>query len=176
MVRGYISNNLAPTRRPEWGEFAGGGMFELGSHLVDATVRLLGKPKAVTPFLRRHGKFDDSFKDNNVAVLEYEHATAVIINTALQPVSTPQRSFEVLGSNGSAVLQPIEPPTLTLDLATAAGPYQKGSQKVPMPAYRRYEADFIELAAAVRGERALTVTLDEELLVQETLLRVSDML
>ena len=176
MVRGYISNNLAPSRRPEWGEFAGGGMFELGSHLVDATVRLLGKPKNVTPYLRRHGKFDDSFKDNNVAVLEYDRATAVIINTALQPVSTPQRSFEVLGSNGSAVLHPLEPPMLILDLATAAGPYQKGSQKVPMPAYRRYEADFIELAAAVRGERALTVTLDDELLVQETLLRVSDML
>ena len=32
------------------------------------------------------------------------------------------------------------------------------------------------LAAAVRGERALPVTLDEELVVQETLLRVSDML
>lgn len=176
MVRGFISNNLAPGRRPEWGEFPGGGMFELGSHLVDATVRLLGKPKAVTPFLRRHGNFNDAFKDNNVAVLEYERATAVLINTALQPVRTPQRSFEVLGTNGTAVLQPIEPPTLTMDLAKAAGPYQKGSQQVPMPPYRRYEGDFAALAAAVRGERALSVTLDEELVVQETLLRVSDML
>ena len=176
MVRGFISNNLAAARRPEWAEFTGGSMFELGSHIVDATVRLLGKPKAVTPFLRRHGNFNDSLKDNNVAVLEYERATAVLINTALQPTSTPQRSFEVLGTNGTAVLQPIEPPTLTIDLAKAAGPYQKGSQKVPMPAYRRYEGDFTELAAAVRGERALSVTLDEELFVQETLLRVSDML
>lgn len=176
MVRGYISNNLAAARRPEWAEFTGGSMFELGSHIVDATVRLLGKPKAVTPFLRRHGNFNDSLKDNNVAVLEYERATAVLINTALQPTGTPQRSFEVLGTNGTAVLQPIEPPTLTIDLAKPAGPYQKGSQKVPMPAYRRYEGDFAELAAAVRGERVLSVTLDQELLVQETLLRVSDML
>ena len=175
MVRGFISNNLAPVRRPEWGEFPGGAMFELGSHLVDATVRLLGKPKTVTPFLRRHGNFNDSFKDNNVAVLEYEPATAVLINTALQPVGTPQRSFEVLGTNGTAVLQPIEPPTLTMDLAQAAGPYQKGSQKVTMPVYRRYEGDFAELAAAVRGERALSVSLDEELVVAETVLRVSEM-
>jgi predicted dehydrogenase len=176
LVRGFISNNLAPARRPEWAEFEGGAMFELGSHLVDATVRLLGKPKAVTPYVRHHGKFTDSLKDNNVAVLEYDRATAVLINTALQPGSTPPRSFEVLGTNGTATLQPIEPPTLSLDFAKPAGPYNKGVQKVPLPAYRRYEADFTELAAAVRGERALSVSLDEELLVAETVLRTSDML
>ena len=176
LVRGYISNNLAPARRPEWGEFDGGSMFDLGSHLVDATVRLLGKPKSVTPFLRHHGKFEDSLKDNNVAVLEYERANAILVNTALQVGATPQRSFEVLGTNGTAVLQPIEPPALTMDLSKAAGPYQKGSQKIPLPAYRRYEDDFAELAAAVRGERALSVSLDEELIVAETVLRVSDML
>ena len=176
MVRGFISNNLPAERRAEWAEFAGGSMFELGSHLVDATVRLLGKPKSVTPFLRRHGRFDDSLKDNNVAVLEYDRATAVLINTALQAGSTPQRSFEVLGTNGTATLQPIEPPTLTINLAKPAGPYKKGSQQVPMPAYQRYEADFAELAAAVRGERPLAVSLDDELVVAETVLRVGGML
>jgi predicted dehydrogenase len=176
LVRGYISNNLPPARRPEWAGFKGGAMFELGSHLVDATVRLLGKPKAVTPFLRKHGRFDDSLKDNNVAVLEYDRATAVLINTALQAGETPPRSFEVLGTNGSAILQPIEPPTLTMDLAKAAGPYKKGVQNVSLPSYQRYEGDFVELAAAVRGERPLSVSLDEELLVAETLLRVSEML
>jgi predicted dehydrogenase len=175
LVRGYIGNNLAPARRPEWGEFNGGSMFELGSHLVDATVRLLGKPKFVTPLLRHHGKFEDSLKDNNVAVLDYERATAILANTALQVGATPQRSFEVLGTNGTAVLQPIEPPALAIDLAKAAGPYQKGAQKVPMPAYRRYEADFAELAAAVRSESSLSVSLEEELIVAETVLRVSDM-
>jgi len=176
MVRGFISNTLAPARRLEWGEFGGGSMFELGSHLVDVTVRLLGKPKAVTPFLRRHGRFNDSLKDNNVAVLEYDRATAILINTALQAGPTPQRSFEALGTSGTATLQPIEPPVLALELAQPAGPYRKGSQKVPLPAYQRYEADFAELAAAVRGERALSVSLDHELLVAETVLKVSDML
>jgi predicted dehydrogenase len=176
LVRGYISNNLAPARRSEWGEYAGGAMFELGSHLIDATVRLLGKPKAVTPFLRRHGQFEDALKDNNVAVLEYDRATAIILNTALQPGGAPPRSFEVLGTNGTAALQPIEPPALTIDLAKPAGPYKKGGQQIPLPAYQRYEADFAELAAAVRGERTLSVSLDEELLVAEILLRISDML
>lgn len=175
LVRGHISNNLPAARRPEWAEFSGGSMFELGSHLVDAAVRLLGKPKAVTPFLRHHGRFEDSLQDNNVAVLEFDRATAVIVNTALQAGAAPNRSFEVLGTKGTATLQPIEPPALTIELTAAAGPYQKGPQKVALPAYQRYEADFAELAAAVRGERTLSVSLDDELLVAETVLRVSDM-
>jgi predicted dehydrogenase len=176
LVRGFISNNLAPARRKEWSEFPGGSMFDLGSHLVDATVRLLGKAKSVTPFIRHDGKFEDSLNDNNVAVLEFEHAQAVLVNTALQAGSAPPRSFEVLGTKGSAILQPIEPPMLTFELSEAAGPYKKGSQSVPLPAYQRYEGDFAELAAAVRGEKSLSVSLDEELLVAETLLQASGML
>lgn len=175
LVRGYISNNLGPAMRAEWAAYPGGSLFELGSHLVDATVRLLGRPRTVTPFLRHHGAAADALKDNNVAVLEYERATAVLVNTALQGAGTPPRSFEVQGTNGTATLAPIEPPTLTLDLVRAAGPYARGPQPVPMPAYRRYEGDFAELAAAVRGERPLTASLDEEWLVLETLLRASGM-
>ncbi len=175
LVRGFISNSLAAARRPEWAEFSGGAMFELGSHLIDAATRLLGKPKAITPFLARHGKFEDSLRDNNVAVLDYERARAVIFNTALQAGATPPRSFEVLGTKGSATLAPIEPGKLTLDLTVAAGPYRKGAQDVPLPAYKRYEDDFIELAAVIRGEKKLSVSLDEELLVAETVLRASGM-
>lgn len=175
LVRGFISNNLVAARRKEWAEFPGGSMFELGSHLIDAAVRLLGKPKSITPLLARHGKFDDTLRDNNVVVLEYERARAVLFNTALQAGAAPQRSFEVLGTKGSATLTPIEPGKLTIELTAAAGPYQKGSQSVSLPTYQRYADDFIELAAAVRGEKPLSLSLDEELLVAETLLRASGM-
>ncbi len=175
LVRGFVSNYLPPDRRKDWAEFPGGSMFELGSHLIDATVRLLGKPKTITPFLARHGKFDDALRDNNLAVLDYARARAVLFNTALQAGATPQRSFEVLGTNGTATLTPIEPGKLMLDLATAAGPYKKGPQEVPLAAYQRYVDDFVELAATVRGEKFLTVSLDEELHVAETILRASGM-
>jgi predicted component of type VI protein secretion system len=66
-------------------------------------------------------------------------------------------------------------PTLELDLARAAGPYKAGLQTVPMPEYDRYEGDLAELAAAVRGERPLSVTLDQELLVQRWLLKACEM-
>lgn len=175
MVRASISNNLAAARRPEWAEFKGGGMFELGSHLVDAVVRLMGRPKAVTPFLRQHGQFNDNLKDNTLAVLEFDRALAVITNSTMQASANPARNFEVLGTNGSAILQPIEPPGLRFDLANAAGSYPKGLHAVPLT-YSRYGGDFVELAAAVRGERSLSVSLEEELLIHETVLKASDMI
>ncbi|MFM9092424.1 MAG: Gfo/Idh/MocA family protein, partial [Verrucomicrobiota bacterium] len=175
LVRGFIANFLPPERRREWAQFPGGAMFELGSHLIDATVRLLGRPRAVTPFLARHGRTDDELRDNNLAVLEYDRARAGITNLALQSGGSPPRSFEVLGSRGTATLSPIEPGRLVFDLAEAAGPYGKGSQEVPLPPYRRYEEDFIELAAAVRGEKPLALSLDEELLSAEVVLRASGM-
>lgn len=172
-VRAFMGTGLAPDRRSDWARLPGGSMFEQGSHLVDAVVRLLGRPRKVTPFLRHHGRFDDTLQDNNLAVLEYDRAHAVLSNTALQSVGTPRRSFEVLGSRGTATLAPIEPPTLVLDLAEPAGPYAKGPQTPALPAYRRYEGDFAELAAAVRGERPLGVSLDEERTVAETVLRAA---
>jgi len=174
-VRGFVASRVPADRRREWAEFTGGAMFELGCHLVDATVRLLGRPLAITPILRRHGRFDDTLADNNVVVLEYERATAILTNTALQAGGTPQRSFQVLGSNGSATLMPLEPPTLHIDLLEAAGPHPPGTREIPLPSYRRYTGDFAELAAAVRGETPLSASLDEEQLVGETVLRASGM-
>lgn len=175
-VRATMTKELSPARRREWAEFKGGSMFELGCHLVDSIVRLLGRPRSVNATLRRHGAHNDDLKDNNVVVFEFDRALAVLTDTALQATNTPERSFELIGSKGSARLRPIEPPVLEMELVEAAGPYRKGWQTVTLPEYRRYEADFAELAAAVRGERDLSVSLDQELLVHEMVLRAGDML
>jgi hypothetical protein len=85
------------------------------------------------------------------------------------------RSLEFYGTEGAAVVQPIEgPPTLCIDLTAAAGPYQAGPQTQSF-SYTRYVDDFVELAAAVRGERHLRITPEQDLLVEETLLRASGM-
>jgi hypothetical protein len=89
--------------------------------------------------------------------------------------TTPQRSFDVLGTPGTATLAPIGPGKRTFNLTDAAGPYKKGPQEISFPAYKRYVDDFTELAAAVRGEQLLTVSLDGELLVVETGLRACGM-
>jgi predicted dehydrogenase len=176
LVRGTMNTLIGADRRPEWALFHGGQMFEQGCHLIDPMVRLLGRPQKVTPILRRHGAFNDNLADNTVAVFEYPRALGLIMSSVLQPGATQHRAFEIFGSNGNAVVRPIEPPILQIDLATPAGPYQARTQTVQLAPFRRYVGDFAELAEAVRLKRPLAVTPEEDLLVQETLLRASEML
>jgi predicted dehydrogenase len=171
LVRARINNTLDARRRAEWAEFPGGVLFELGSHLIDAVVRLLGRPERVTAFLKTHGSTTDALADNNLAVLEYPRATALVTSATLQPNSGAHRAFEICGTRGTAVVRPLEPPALELDLAQAAGPYRAGPQSVPQPEYRRYAAEFVELARSVRSGDPLPVSPDEERTIQETLLR-----
>lgn len=175
MVRATMNNQLAVGRRAEWAEYRGGVMYELGSHMIDAVVRLLGKPVKVTPFLHTHGAYGDSLKDNTLAVLEYPRAIATVSSATLQPSSGAYRAFEVLGTGGTATIRPIEPPTLDMDLARAAGPYQAGMNRRAWPKWERFVGEFAELAAAVRGKGRLSVTLEEEIAVHETLLLASGM-
>jgi predicted dehydrogenase len=175
LVRGQINTLIEAKRRPEWAEFAGGHMFELCAHLIDVVVRLLGRPAKVTPFLRHDAPLSDNLKDNTLAVFEYPKAMAIIHGATMQPGSGGHRMFEVQGTNGTATVRPIEPPGLTIELANDAGPYKKGKQQVPMPEYKRYVDDLMELAAAVRGQKKLSASLEDEMLVHETLLRASGM-
>ena len=164
LVRGTIHTLLSPAQRAAPAEFHGGMMFELGCHLIDPIVRLLGRPERVTPFLRRTGRYEDSLRDNTMAVLEYPRAIATVASAAVQPGAGGHRTFEILGSSGTAAVRPIEPPTLAID----AG---KGPQNLPMPAYRRYVDDFAELEAAVRLGKPLAITPEQDLAVQEAIMR-----
>ncbi len=175
-LHGVMNTLLAPQRRPDWGRFRGGQMFEQGGYMIDAMVRLLGRPSKVSSWLRRDGKFDDALMDNTVAVLEFPHALGVVRCAALQPNAAAYRAFEIQGTNGTAVLRPVEEPELMMDLAKAAGPYQPGPQKVGLPPYARFRDDFVDFVAAIRGERSLAVSPQEELRTQETLLRACGVL
>ena len=94
----------------------------------------------------------------------------------MQPLGGAHRTFEIQGTNGLAVVKPIEQPVLTVDLATAAGPYKKGGQVLNFPPYQRYAPEFAELAACVRAGKPLAVTPTEDALVHEALLKASGML
>ncbi len=106
----------------------------------------------------------DALADNTVAVFEYPRALGIITSAPLQPGAGPQRFFEILRTNGTARVQPLEPPSFTVELAKAAGPYAAG-RRSKLPAYRRYVDEFAELAAAIREGKALPVSPAEELTV-----------
>ncbi len=175
LLRAVMNADIRDQRRQDIASFKGGAMFEYGSHLVDLTVRLLGRPGRVTPFLRKDGNYADSLNDNTLAVLQFPRAIAMLQTSVMQPNQGPHRTIEIQGTNGTASVKPIEPPGLEIDLDKPAGPYKAGRQTVPMPSYTRFIDDFAELAGAVRGRRPLSVPLHQELLVQETLLRACDM-
>jgi predicted dehydrogenase len=175
LVRATMNTLGGEAQRREWGEFRGGAMFEQGCHLVDALVRMLGKPIKVTPFLKHHAEPSDALADNTVAVFEFPRAFGIITSAPLQPNAGPHRFFEVLGSNGTARVQPLEPPGLTFDLAKATGPYKAGAQEVKLPAYRRYVDEFAALSVAIRSGKPLPITADEELAIHEALLRACEM-
>lgn len=175
LVHARMNTWIGRERRPEWNRFSGGQMFEQGAHLIDIAVRLMGRPARITPFLRHDGPGADTLKDNTAAVLEYRRAMAVITASVLQPNAMRHRVLEIFGAEGSAVVRPVEPPSLELDLARAAGPYPQGVTRVSLPPYQRYVGDIAALARAVRGEQPLATGPDDELLVHEVLLAASGM-
>jgi len=188
-VRALINTTISAAERKKLAKFKGGQMFELGGHVVDPIVRLMGRPERVTPYLRHdYRELDDGLADNTMAVLEWRSAIGTVATASMaheQPkgggnaATLPYRTFEFYGTQGAAVVRPIETlpgdtTTLTIDLHSAAGPYKAGPQTQTFP-YTRYVDDWVELAAAVRGEGKLRVTADEDLAVEETLLRAGGM-
>ena len=170
LVRGVINTNISGDSRRSFGEIAGGTMYELGCHLIDPLVRLLGKHAKVTPVLRHDAKDADALADNCVAVFDFKHAIGIISSATMQPTSGAHRTFEIQGTNGVAIVRPLEQPVLTVDLAKDACPYNKGSQVINFPPYARYVPEFAELAACVRSGKPLAVTPEEDELVHEALL------
>jgi hypothetical protein len=64
---------------------------------------------------------------------------------------------------------------LQIDLAKPAGPYKAGVNKINLPPFQRYVGDFQALAESVRTGKPLSVSPGEDLMVQEALLRASEM-
>lgn len=107
LVRGVINTSLTAESRRSFGAIAGGTMYELGCHLVDPLVRLLGRPTKVTPLLRHDSKEADQLADNCVAVFEFNHAIGIVSSAAMQPTAGAHRTFEIQGTNGIAVVNPL---------------------------------------------------------------------
>ena len=201
-VRGRMSTNAPPEVRAQWGEYPGGVLFELLVHLMDAVVSLLGRPDKVTSFLRNDLGITPELSDNTVAVFEYENAIATVESAAMEVSAFPSRRFEVYGTRGSAILEPLEPTSIRLSLNKQSGThvdssgssvvtealeptsvrlcldedrggYAKGWQRVEVAEHLRYDGGLAALDADIRGEKSPDRSLYHELIMQETVLRAS---
>ena len=173
-----IDKLILEDERQHLAKFRGGMMFSEGCHLIDRAVALLGKPKKVTGFLRHDSPKADGLSDNNLAILEYDRAIAEISLAGFHPHGTPHRFLEILGTNGSARVQPYAGSKLMVDLAKPAGPYKAGQQtlQLPEPPGLAYTPDFAEMAAVIRKNATPSYSPEHDLATHETLLRVCGML
>lgn len=175
-IHGVMGKVADAAERKTTAIFSGGMMFELASHLIDATVGLLGKPQTVASYLRVTHPNQDSLADNTLAVLEYPNALATISSSANDVMGGQRRGFSVHGEKGAINILPIEPPKLTLTLATPQGAYKKGPQPIELRKMTgRFDDQLSDFARIIRGEKELDVKPDHDLAVLETVLRASGM-
>jgi predicted dehydrogenase len=151
--------------------YRGGSMFELGCHVIDAVVTVLGRPTKVTSHMRAVSSLQDGLSDNDLAVLDYPNATATVRSALVEVEGGSRRQFVVCGTKGTFDIRPLEPAAARLALDKPHGQYKKGYQDVTFPKPSgRYDSDFADFAKCIRGEKALAYTPEHDLIVQETLL------
>ncbi len=151
----------------------GGILYDLGGHMLDQVVWLLGRPNRVTSFMQNAASDAREFMDNTLTVLEYPRAIATVDIAAMEPRPMARR-FEVYGTDGSAIMEPMEPAdTLRLTLNEAKGEYPAGVTEIKLEARPRYVASFAAFVRSLKSEAEPERSLDHELLVQETLMRVT---
>ncbi len=172
MIRATINSDRDMQQRVVEARFPGGSMFELGGHMIDRVIAFLGRPSQVRPWLRHDTSIKDTVKDNTLAVFVYPSALAVVVSS--NRAAAVNRSFEVIGTDGTIMIEPMEPvPTLHVHMREARGPYKKGVQQIKLPAQPRFIKDFEDLARSIKSGSPLRYSYDHELLLQETLLRAS---
>lgn len=166
---------LAPTgMRKELAGIAGGGMFELACHVIDAALTVLGKPEKVHAFAKRSSPNVDSFADDQLAVLEYPKATVTVRCNHADPFGGPHRRFQVVGTKGAMEITPLESGRCTLRLSEPHEAYKKGEHTLALTVPKgRYDEEFIDLARVVRGEKPLPWSADHDIAVHETVLRAA---
>jgi predicted dehydrogenase len=175
-IRAHMSTSISPAARRVIARHRGGILYDLGGHMLDQIVWLLGRPTEARAFLRRDDVAVEGFADNTLGVLGWPRAMAMIDIAAME-TPPPARRFEVYGTRGSAILEPFEPAgPIRLCLDRAAGDFAPGEQRVAVPVQTRqalYECELEAFVATLHGQRPPDRSLDHEILVQETLLRMT---
>lgn len=170
-VHAVMSKVVAPAERRRLAEYRGGILFELGCHVLDLVIGILGKPKEITSVNLHSSALEDTLLDNMLAVLTYPKASASVKASALEVEGGERRHLVVCGTEGTFHIQPLDNPAARVSLSQARGEYRKGTQEVKFPKYTRYVDDATDMARIIRGEKASDFSYEHDRTVQETLLK-----
>lgn len=174
-VHGVMGKVVAPEERKLLAPFAGGTMFELGCHLIDVVVAMLGVPESVTSVAQHVAAIDDGLADNMLAVLTYPKAIATVKSSAVEVEGFRRRHLVVCGTEGSLQIQPLDNPGVWLALSQRRGEYRAGVQEVKLPRHARYVKEAAEFARAIRSEAPPLYSYEHDLAVHRVVLEGSGM-
>ncbi|XZE43658.1 Gfo/Idh/MocA family protein [Pirellulaceae bacterium SH467] len=175
-VHAVMSKQMSEAERKIPAVYPGGMMFELGCHLIDLVVRILGEPKSVYVSSKHSSIIADSLQDNMLAVLEYPTASATVKTSCLEVEGGNRRHLVVCGTQGTFHIEPLDNPKVRLTLDRPQGKYRKGEQIIELPRYTRYVDDARDMAQAIRGEKDFEYRYHHDLAVQRTVLKASGLL
>lgn len=172
-IHTVMSKQMSADARKPLTEYTGGTMFELGCHLVDLVVGVLGRPDGVDAYPQHASAIDDALADNMLAVLSYPRALATVKSSVMEVEGFARRHFVVCGTEGTFHIQPLDAPAARVALSTSRGKYRKGYQDVAFPKYVRYVDDAADMARIIRGEKDPDFSYEHDFIVQETVLKAS---
>jgi predicted dehydrogenase len=170
-VHTVMSKVIDQNERHNLARFPGGILFELGCHVLDLVIAILGEPIEVNPYSQRVAETDDKLLDNMLAVLRYPKALATVKSSAVEVEGFARRHLVVCGTEGTFHIQPLDNPSARLTLAKDREGYQRGVQELTFPKYVRYIDDAADMVRILRGEKPTDFPYQHDLLVQTTLLR-----
>ncbi|MBI85863.1 MAG: dehydrogenase [Planctomycetaceae bacterium] len=173
-LHAVMSKKVSDSARTYLSRFAGGSMFEIGCHVIDAMVRVLGPPQNVTPFARQTHPGKDPLVDNQLAVFDYPAAIATIRSALVEYEGFARRQFTVCGEFGTFDLRPLGGRTFRLALQRPHPDYRQGYQEITVDeGPGGFISAFRDMAAVLRGEKDDDYGLDHELAVHTALLTAS---
>ncbi len=179
-VQGSMSHNYGGEAYQDFiGQFKGGMMFNLGCHLIDLVIAMLGRPQQVTPFLKSAPGFCEGIRNNCLTILEYSHAIATIRVCSLEVGGLDNRRLKLCGTKGTVELFPLErfdgqPLTMRLSLIEEAGGYTAGTHVLDFGLQRdRYADQLLKFVDTISGKTASPSTYDHDFLTQKVILAAS---
>ena len=172
-VHAVMSKVITAGQRTHLAEYRGGMMFELGCHVIDLVVNVLGAPQKIDPYAQNVAGGKEGLSDNMLAVFTYPAALATVKSSGLEVEGFARRHLVVCGDEGTFHNQPLDGPSVRIALAAPRGKYHSGSQEIEFGDYPRYVGDAADLAKVIRGEKMTEFTYEHDLAVQRAVLLAS---
>ncbi len=174
-IHTVMSKVVPPQSRKELAEYPGGIMFELGCHILDLVIGVLGTPQQVLPINQHVAAAEDGLLDNMLAVLKYPDAIASVKSSAVEVEGFARRHFVLCGTEGTFHIQPLDRPSARVAFSKKRGSYKSGYQDITFPKYTRYVADAADMADIIRGEKEIDFPVEHDMAVQRTLLQACEL-